>query len=76
MKNFFDYGFKVTQFIHLRLSAISKMCFDYSALVLVINNIDDFLNRLVLSKITKETSYEYANSMQGVLEVTNATKFF
>ena len=33
LKNFFDCGLKVTQFIHLRSCTISKMCSDYSALV-------------------------------------------
>ena len=51
------------------------MCLDYIALVPIINNIDDYSNRLVHSKINKEAAYEYANSVQESLdEVSHAAE--
>ena len=60
----FSFGQKVCQFTYLRSSAINAVVVEYFHLGPPINCMDNFSNRLVLSKITKEEAYNYASEVQ------------
>ena len=68
VQNFFDYGYKVCQYVHFRCTAINKMVLDYIHLVPTINQIEDFSIKLVLSKISKEEAYAFANKVRDNLD--------
>ena len=68
LQNFFDFGQKIYQFSFLQTAALNTMCEEYLKILPLVNKIDDFSNKLILSKISKEEGYSFASDLQDVID--------
>ena len=66
--NYFDFGKQIYQFDFLKTASLNSMCDEYLRALPLINKIDDFSNKLILSKISKEDAYTFASELQDVLD--------
>ena len=66
--NYFDFGKQIYQFDFLKTASLNSMCDEYLRILPLINKIDDFSNKLILSKISKEDAYTFASELQDVID--------
>ena len=58
--NYFDFGQKIYQFTFLKTASLNTM---YLRILPLVNKIDDYSNKLILSKISKEEGYFFNSDL-------------